>query len=210
MFFACCLGEGTYVCARYSLLFFSGWCAWTLAAFLALLLLWQAIFDSHPMSASSWGPLFALIATLVFMLVLVLILMLRLMPVLMVLMEIAPLSPVYPCGGGGCRTGPRCHASGESTISLVFSASNSFALCVVAKPLLVLGFVFASCAGTTEQQRLQEELEELSKAKARERDNGSRRGSGSWDAHGDGGWAGTLNLFCLLLAAAEAATGLQN
>ena len=111
---------------------------------------------------------------------------------------------------GGCRTGPRCHASGESTISLVFSASHSFALCVVAKPLLVLGFVFASCAGTTEQQRLQEELEELSKAKARERDNGSRRGSGSWDAHGDGGWAGTLNLFCLLLAAAEAATGLQN
>lgn len=42
------------------------------------------------------------------------------------------------------------------------------------------------------EQRLQEELEELSKAKAnaRERGNGSRHGSGSWDAHGDGGWAG--------------------
>eukprot|EP00903_Cladosiphon_okamuranus_P018928 g17409.t1 len=37
-------------------------------------------------------------------------------------------------------------------------------------------------------QRLQEELEELSKAKARE--NGNHHGSGSWDAHGDGGWAG--------------------
>lgn len=36
------------------------------------------------------------------------------------------------------------------------------------------------------KQRLQEELEELSKAKARD------TGSGNWEIHGDGGWAGAF------------------